>query len=318
MIFSFGKVAVVRYAAIIAQLFALLVCSACVREKTAAASAASSAPRSAVASRVISTAPSNTEIIVALGLAHKLVAVDVWSADVEGIDPALPRLDFFNPDAEVIIGLNPDIIIANGHNRTGTGDDPFKVLRDIGINVVYIPLSASIAGICGDIITVADTLGEKERGEKIVAELRANILQIKDAVARLGENGKQKVYFEISPVPSLFTTGSGTYLAEMMEIAGAENVFKNAHGLFSPSEEAVIAAGPDIIFTNCGPKEQSVAELLSRRSFQGMDAIKEKRVYYIDANSSSRPNQNIIKAMREMAQYIAAQYIAVQHIVDYE
>ena len=58
--------------------------------------------------RVVSTAPSNTEIIVDLGMAHKLVAIDVHSANVAGIPDDLARLDFFYPDAEAILGLEPD------------------------------------------------------------------------------------------------------------------------------------------------------------------------------------------------------------------
>ena len=82
--------------------------------------------------RIVSTAPSNTEIIASLGLADKLVAVDRHSANVKvpaygsmgggpEIPGTLPLLDFFYPDAEVILGLEPDVIIASGHNPTGSG-----------------------------------------------------------------------------------------------------------------------------------------------------------------------------------------------------
>ncbi|MCL2068133.1 MAG: ABC transporter substrate-binding protein, partial [Treponema sp.] len=64
--------------------------------------------------RIISTAPSNTEIIADLGMAHKLVAIDRHSANVSGIPDGLVLLDFFYPDAEVILYLSPDIIIASG------------------------------------------------------------------------------------------------------------------------------------------------------------------------------------------------------------
>ena len=76
--------------------------------------------------KIISTAPSNTEVIVDLGLGNKLVAVDKYSSDVPGISEDLTKIDFSNPDAEAIIGLNPDIIIASGHNKTGSSEDPFK------------------------------------------------------------------------------------------------------------------------------------------------------------------------------------------------
>ena len=61
--------------------------------------------------RIISTAPSNTEILVELGLADKLVAIDTYSSDVEGISDDVEKIDFLNPDAEAIISLQPDLII---------------------------------------------------------------------------------------------------------------------------------------------------------------------------------------------------------------
>ena len=91
--------------------------------------------------RIISTAPSNTEIIFDLGQADKLIAIDKHSVNIEGIPAGLPLLDFFYPDAEVIINLEPDLIIASGHNATGSGEDPFRMLREIGIPVVYISMS---------------------------------------------------------------------------------------------------------------------------------------------------------------------------------
>ena len=68
---------------------------------------------------IISTAPSNTEVLVALGLADKLVAVDKYSVDVEGVSSDITKIDFRNPDAEKIISLKPDIVIASGHNKVG-------------------------------------------------------------------------------------------------------------------------------------------------------------------------------------------------------
>ena len=93
--------------------------------------------------RIISTAPSNTEVLVALGMADKLVAVDKYSEDVKGISEDIPKINFRNPDAETIIGLEPDIIIASGHNKAGD-EDPFQAVKDAGIPVVYIPSSVSL------------------------------------------------------------------------------------------------------------------------------------------------------------------------------
>ncbi|MDU7967995.1 MAG: ABC transporter substrate-binding protein, partial [Paeniclostridium sordellii] len=74
--------------------------------------------------RIVSTAPSNTEILVELGLADKLVAVDKYSADIPGLPKNIKLIDFSNPDPEAIVSLNPDMIIASGHDKTGKSEDP--------------------------------------------------------------------------------------------------------------------------------------------------------------------------------------------------
>ena len=71
--------------------------------------------------RIISTAPSNTEIIAALGLAEKLIAVDRYSHDIPNLPSNLVYIDFINPDAETLIALAPDLIVANAINQQRSG-----------------------------------------------------------------------------------------------------------------------------------------------------------------------------------------------------
>ena len=97
--------------------------------------------------KIISTAPSNTEILVGLGLADKIIAADTYSEGIEGLSKDTKLMDFQTPDAEAIVELDPDIIIASGYNQAGSSDDPYKSVSDAGIPVVYIPSSASIDGI---------------------------------------------------------------------------------------------------------------------------------------------------------------------------
>ena len=143
---------------------------------------------------IISTAPSNTEVLVELGLADKLVAVDKYSADVEGVSEDLPKIDFRNPDAETIISLNPDIVIASGHNKSGD-EDPFALIKEAGITVVYIPSSYSIDGIYGDIEFIASLTGTEKKGEEIINSMKEEVAKIKAIGDTIAD--KKKVYFEI-------------------------------------------------------------------------------------------------------------------------
>ena len=128
--------------------------------------------------RIVSTAPSNTEILVGLGLGDKIVGVDKYSSDVKGLNSDIPKIDFRNPDAETIVALKPDVIIASGHNREGK-EDPFKALKDAGIPVVYIPTSDSIDGIYEDINFLAKLTGTEAEGKKMVDSMKSEVDKIK-------------------------------------------------------------------------------------------------------------------------------------------
>lgn len=249
--------------------------------------------------RIISTAPSNTEVLVDLGLADKLVAVDKYSTDIEGINKDIEKIDFLNPDAEAIIALNPDIIIASGHNKTGSSEDPFKLIKEAGISVVYIPSSESIQGIYDDIMFLADITDKKEKGQQIVDNMKKEVNEIK----AIGETikDKKKVYFEIGPAPNLYSFGNSTFLNEMIELVGAENVFKDEKAWISPSEESVIDKNPDVILTNVGYIKNPLDEIKSRNGWNNITAVKDNKVFLIDKNASSRPSHHAIKALKEMA-----------------
>ena len=256
--------------------------------------------------KIISTAPSNTEVIMELGLGDKLVAIDKYSTDIQGVNQEIPQIDFSNPDAETIIGLEPDIVIASGHNKTGSAEDPFKAISEAGIPVVYIPSSESIEGIYEDINFIADVVNEKEKGQNIVDDMKSKVNEIKAIGDKIEE--EKTVYFEISPAPYLYSFGNSTFLNEMIDIIGAKNIFAGEEGWISPTEESVINANPDVIITNASYLENPTEEIKSREAWENITAVKENAVYLVDKNASSRPSQNAIKALTEMAKVIYPEY----------
>ena len=253
--------------------------------------------------KIISTAPSNTEVLVELGLADKLVAVDKYSSDVEGISEDLPQIDFRNPDAETIIALEPDIIIASGHNKVGD-EDPFQLVKDAGITVVYIPSSDSIDGIYEDINFIAEVTKTEKEGKELVESMKKEVEDIRAIGEKITD--KKRVYFEIGSGSALYSFGNSTFLNEMIELIGAENIFADQESWISPTPESVIDANPDVILTNV-PETNGVTavdDIKSRDGWDSINAVKEGSVYQIDKNSSSRPSQNIIKALKEIAKAI--------------
>jgi len=260
--------------------------------------------------RILSTAPSNTEIIMDLGMAHKLVAIDRYSADITGspfgasgsLPPGLMLVDFAYPDAEAILGLKPDLIIAHGHNPTVSGDDPFRLIREMGIPVAYISMSKSVSGIYEDIAFIADLLGASGSGAALINSMKAQVDEIRSKTAQA--EVKRSVYLEISAFPDIFTFGKDSYINDMISVIGGRNIFENDHWILSPSIEAIIERNPDVILTCVDYLQDPVAEIKSRDGFNHVNAVINNRVYQIDTNPLVRPSARIILALNQMARSV--------------
>jgi iron complex transport system substrate-binding protein len=252
--------------------------------------------------RIISTAPSNTEIIVDLGMAERLIAIDRYSHNVTGIPQGLTLVDFSYPDAEAILAIRPDLIIANGHNITGSGEDPFRLLEETGIAVVYISMSKSIADIYEDIAFIADILQVKEKGDALINSMKNEINEIVKKTEAI--RTRHSVYIEISAAPEMITFGKGSYISDMVSVIGARNIFENDMWITFPSAEAIIARNPDVILTSVDYLDDPIAEIKNRYGFEHVNAVINNQVYRIDTDSLVRPSARIIPALRQMSRAV--------------
>ena len=247
--------------------------------------------------RIISLAPSTTQVLEALGALDSLVAVDNQTPMYVDGTSELPQFDMMAPDVEQIAALEPDVVFASGLSYLD--GNPFAALTEMGVCVVDIPSSASIADVEDDIRFIAACLGKDAEGEAIVNEMSASI----DAIAAIGATieDKKSVLFEISALPYIYSFGAGTFLDEMITLIGAENVFGDQAGWLAVSEEDAVAANPDVILTNVNYIEDSVGEILGREGWDVVTAVANADVHYIDNGASSLPNQHIVDALIEMA-----------------
>lgn len=250
---------------------------------------------------IISAAPSVTEILAGLGLADKIIAADMYSADVEGIDPAVCTLDFYNLNTEELVALAPDVIIINGISDNGN-TDPYAELKAAGTNVVYIPSAVSIDGIKDDIAFLAAYTRTSDKGDELIGTIDSCISDISAKAANITE--KKSVYFEISAAPYLYTTGSGTFLNEIIELVGAENIYGGEEGWISNSDETVIAANPDVILTSVAYEGYDFNEITAREGWDVLTAVKNGEVYQVGANETSRASQHVVDGINEIASAI--------------
>lgn len=259
------------------------------------------------AQRIVSLAPATTEILVAIGCADKLVAVDSYSQALEGVPQDIACFDMLQPDAEQLITLAPDVMIINSMSAY-EAEGQFKTLRDSGINILELPTATTLEEIKNDIVRVGEAVGKKADAEALVDTMQKEIESIVEN-RKLIETPRT-VYFEISPAPALYSFGSGVYLNEVLELIGARNILADEEGWLSISAEEIVARNPDVILTNVNYIDEPLKELAERAGWGDVAAVKAGRIYQIDNNASSLPNQNVITAIHQIAEAVYPEYYA--------
>lgn len=257
--------------------------------------------------KIISMAPSVTEILIDLNVADKIIAADTNTQKDGLLKQNIPYFDMMNPDAEQLIALRPDIVFTSGMSRA-KGNDPFAPLRAAGICVADIPSSSSTAAIYDDITFISQAVNEKNKGNKLIANMKKEINAIQKKYSAITETEKKTVYFEIGAAPHMYSLGSNTFIHEMLELIGAKNILAKQKNWVAVSDETVISANPDVILTSVNYIPDPVAEIMQRPGWHVISAVKNKRVFRIDNNSSSRPNHNIVKALKQIAAAVYPEY----------
>ena len=250
---------------------------------------------------IVCLSPAVNEVLIALGVGDSLVAYDTQSVGLEGIPADLPTLDMMQPDMETLASLKPDVLFVSNMTLYDQ-ENPFQQLIDMGVCVLCVPSANSIAEIESSLSFIAAAVGKSAEGDALIDGMQAEL----DRIAAIGERitEKKTVYFEIGAAPNLYSFGSGVFLNEMIELIGAENILADQEGWLAVEGETVASANPDVILTNVNYLDDAVGEILSRSGWEGVSAIQNKQVYYIDNMSSSLSNHNIVKALDEMAKAV--------------
>ncbi len=251
--------------------------------------------------RVVSLSPAGTQVINDLGQKDKLIAVDTQSPKyVKGLEN-VQQTDLMNLDLEKIMALQPELLFVSDLTLFQS-EDKIKKLQDKGTSVVVLPTEKNFKEIENNIRLVATALNQKEKGEQLTGQMEKDISAFKEQAAKI--NHKKRILFEIAASPEIYSMGKDTYINEMIETIGAENVMAKETGAIKVSEEAAIMANPDVILTNVEYVPDPINDILKLKGWEEVKAVKNKAVYSIDNERSSLPNQHVIKAMTEMAKAV--------------
>ena len=249
--------------------------------------------------RIVSLAPSNTEILFALGLGEKVVGVTEYcNYPPEALNKEKIG-GYSTPDIEKIIALQPDLILANSIHA----EEVIPALEEIDLTVFALA-AENVDGILEDIRMVGKITGSEDEASKLATEMENRIEAITDVTKDLEERPR---VFYITWHDPLFSVGSETTIQELVEKAGGANIFQDITGHGTVDLEEVIARDPQVIIacTGHGSAQAEPLEWAKEEPRLGVtEARKSNRIYQIDADLISRTGPRIVDALEEFAWFI--------------
>ena len=245
--------------------------------------------------RIISLSPSMTEVIYALGKGDALVGRSDFCNFPEqtGQLPSVGSLS--DPNIEQILELEPDMVIASAHFK----EDLAKKLEDLGTEIIVIHNAEDFKGSYDVIRQMGETINAKEAAEALTASLDKDIKAITDKVAA---QEKPTVYYVVGFGKNGDYTATGdTFVAQIIEAAGGENIAKDATG-WGYSLEKIIEADPEYIFIsqNYGMKE----EFELSEGYKQLSAVKNNKLISIDDDLLNRQGPRLAQGVESLAKIL--------------
>lgn len=246
--------------------------------------------------RIISAAPSNTEIIFTLGLESKLVG----RTDFCNYPPAVAEVEsigLMSPlNLEKIISLKPDLILSYGGFQT----KDIPRLRELGFTVLVIE-AESLSEMLKSIELIATACGVPEKGKKIIINLTERIKSITSLVDNIPESQKPKV-FTGSSYETIWSPGNGTLFNELITLAGGLNIVGNQKGWVPISPELVAQAEPDIIIVPSGimnPEEinKMKNDIINHPGWSQIPAIKKNQIFIVNEDLFYRAGPRLVEGL---------------------
>lgn len=252
-------------------------------------------------SRIVTLIPSNTEIVFALGAGEQVVGVskhDNYPKQVKKID----KIGGMQINTEKVLSLKPDLVLAHGsnaHNLQAAIDQ----IKQAGIPVYIVKDATKFKDVYQTIQSIGKLVNEQKKADSIVTGMKEKLNKIKKKAS--GITDPKRVFVEVSPAPEIYTTGTGTFMNQMLEAINAKNAAADLEGWVKMNEEAVISLKPDVIVTTYGYyTKNATSKILKREGWEQVPAVKNKQVFDINSDLVSRPGPRLIKGVERLAETI--------------
>jgi len=245
--------------------------------------------------RIVSLAPSNTEILFALGLGEKVVGVtDLCDYPTEALEKEKVG-GYYGPDIEKIIALEPDLVLATDFHRF----ELIPTLEEQGFTVFAVA-PQTLDDVLESIQKVGKITGKEEEASGFVNEMQSKIEEIQELTEGLGERPRVLYVTWHDPI---WTVGRDTWIDDLVWIAGGNNTFSQYFESGAMVEiEWVLFCNPEVIITSSWPDVYEWA--MNEPALNVTDARQSGSVYTCDDNLVQRPGPRLVNGLEWFAYFI--------------
>jgi iron complex transport system substrate-binding protein len=254
------------------------------------------------AQHIVSMAPSNTEILFAIGAGAQVAGRDMFS-DYPAEAKSLPDIggSMGQFSMEQIVALKPDLVLAAELNTP----EQVKALENLGLTVYYLKNPTTLEGLYTNLEIVGKLTGQETGAAALVASLKTRIAAVDAKIATVTQ--KPSVFYELDSTDPAkpYTAGPGSYVDLLIARAGGTNVGAALQGQWvQMSLEQLVLANPYYILLGDAAYGATPASLVTRPGWQTLTAIKENRVLTFDDNTVSRPGPRLVDALEALAKIL--------------
>ncbi len=247
------------------------------------------------AQKIISLVPSSTEILFALGVGDRVVgASDFCNYPEEAL--SITRVGGFDvPNLELIVSLEPDLVFAASLHK-----DTVEALEGMGIAVLALD-PQNIQEIYANIELMAQAVGKKKAGEDLIKDMKDRLASVATALEGLRDAERPVVFYEVW-YPGIMVAGEGTFIDEIITLAGGKNMAWGIPRWGSIQEEEILSRNPDFIFHGYPDTDSSF--FATREGWDVITAVAEDRIYFVDPDITSRTGPRIAEAVEAFARIL--------------
>jgi iron complex transport system substrate-binding protein len=256
------------------------------------------------AQRVVSMAPSNTEILYAIGAGSQVVGRDEFS-DYPAAAKALPSVggSMGNYSNEQIVALKPDLVLAAEINTP----DQVKALENLGLTVYYLKNPTTLDGMYTNLQTVAQLTGHASDAATLITALKARVAAVDAKLA--GVTQRPVVFYEIDATDPAkpYTYGPGTFGDALITRAGGVSFAASAgipDAYPQVSLEQIVKTNPQVIILGDAAYGATPDAVKARAGWGTIDAVKNGLIYAFDDNLVSRPGPRLVDGLELLAKLL--------------